>query len=228
MFGLKPYSTSVVDRLSARQFASVRIVREAGLRGRILDVGCGPGWFEYLMRDDGLDLFGVEPSSSALDVAKVSAPIAHFSSGSALELGYADASFDGAVMFEVIEHVPRGTEAKALGEVRRVLRAGAPFVLSTPYADLRSMMFDPAWYLGHRHYRRERLKRLFYDAGFDVSQTFVFGGTWEVSTMALFYLCKWLLRSEIPWQDVIEKRRAKEFDSAAKGFSNIFVVARAR
>ncbi len=98
---------------------------------RILDLGCafGHGTARLARR---YHVEGIDPSSAYIARARRRHPDIHFQIGQAQALPYADASFDGVVMLDVLEHLPSGTESRALAEVSRVLRPGGLWVLSTP------------------------------------------------------------------------------------------------
>src|SRR4051812_16476800 len=91
-----------------------------------LDIGCGFGWFENFARDhDVRSITGVEVADEDLAAARTIAggPVG-FTAASVLELPFADESFDGVAMWEVLEHIPPGSEARAFAEIARVLRPG--------------------------------------------------------------------------------------------------------
>jgi SAM-dependent methyltransferase len=225
-FGLQAYSDEIQSRLTARHEYSLALLRN--LPGtRILDVGSSFGWLESSLRnDDGRTVTAVEIDPGNLAQARRNVPDGTFLAGSVLSLPFADRSFDAAVMFEVLEHLPRGTEEKALSEVRRVLVPGAPFLLSTPFAHPASMFTDPAWYFGHRHYTRERLRSLFESAGFEIESMAVRGAAWEITSMVLLYAFKWIFRAEVPCKEFMERRRAQEYLHSSSGWSTVFVEAR--
>jgi SAM-dependent methyltransferase len=189
----------------------------------ILDVGCSSGWFEQaLAEDSGLRIVGIERDPAQAEVASYRAPSARILEGSVLALPFADQSFDGAVMWEVIEHLPRGTELTALREIARVLKHGAFLVLSTPHAHPLVNAFDPAWYFGHRHYTRETLLTFFSSSGFEVKLIDVKGGFLEVFGILRFYVYKWLFGAAVPPNTNADA----EFSVDYPGFVNAFVVAR--
>lgn len=194
--------------------------------GRILDIGCASGWFEFLSADRiASAVSAIDLEQATIDEAKRNAPRADYAVGSVFALPFADATFDGAVMFEVIEHVPKQREVAALKEVRRVLKNGAWLVLSTPYAHPVSTTLDPAWYFGHRHYSRERIVSIMAAAGFRTVDAIVRGGLWELGGNIALYAFKWLLKSEPPLKGVIERHRQDEFLSDRQGVCNIFIQA---
>jgi SAM-dependent methyltransferase len=223
---LRPYSDDFGERHTARQELSVRLAMAQPAAQRVLDVGCASGWFELLCAGRlASDLFGIDVGTAMLEQAKRNAPHARYTAGSVLALPFADAEFDGAVMFEVIEHVPKDAEAQALREVRRVLKPGSWLLLSTPFAHPVSATLDPAWYFGHRHYSRKRITALMEAAGFRTDASMVRGGLWELGGIIALYAFKWLLGAEAPLKELFERHRTGEFLSGQEGISNIFVQA---
>ncbi len=109
-----------------------RLIRAlAGVRGKVLDAGCGTGGFLAalaLARPD-LALTGCEfdPYAAALARRKGSAVAV----GSVHGLPFEDGKFDAVVSADVLCHA--GVEAKpALAEMRRVLRPGGVLVVNMP------------------------------------------------------------------------------------------------
>jgi SAM-dependent methyltransferase len=144
---LRPYSNEISERLTARQERCKSLAGD--LRNKnVLDIGCSLGWFEeYAIRSESNLITGIDPSCKILLTALQSVPAACFGAGDALHLPFRDHFFDLVIMFDVIEHIPKGTEAFALAEVRRVLKPNGIFVLSTPLWDWRSnLLLRPAYF----------------------------------------------------------------------------------
>jgi SAM-dependent methyltransferase len=95
-------------------------------RGRCLDVGCGGGHFLRKPLEHGWELVGVDVSDDQLRVARSRHPGIEFVRADATALPFGDDSFDAA--FSTFTHTDFADFAGAMGEVRRVLRRGAPFV----------------------------------------------------------------------------------------------------
>lgn len=101
-------------------------------QGRVLDVGCGYGFFLKLMRDHGHVVQGVELSPLACDYANNQLGLSVFQ-GLLEEAGFPEACFDIAVMNNVLEHLanPLGT----LLTVNRLLSPGGLLIVTVPNLD---------------------------------------------------------------------------------------------
>jgi 2-polyprenyl-3-methyl-5-hydroxy-6-metoxy-1,4-benzoquinol methylase len=189
----------------------------------ILDVGCSSGWFEQaLAANPAVRIMGIEVDPAQVAIACARAPSAEVFQGSVLALPFGDETFDGAVMWEVIEHLPIGSEPAALREIARVLKHEAFLMLSTPHSHPLVNPFDPAWYFGHRHYTKKRLIQLLSDAGYLVTLIDVKGGVFEVFGILRFYVYKWILSAAVPPNTNADAEFAMDYP----GFANVFVVAR--
>jgi ubiquinone/menaquinone biosynthesis C-methylase UbiE len=104
-------------------------------------------------------------------------------------LPYPDNTFDKVLFLEVIEHVPSGTEHKALQEIYRVLKPGGRLAFSTPNKHPVSCAMDPAYWLeGHRHYRPTTIQNMMESCGFTVNDLQVNGAWRESFLLPVYYL----------------------------------------
>ncbi|MFC1621992.1 class I SAM-dependent methyltransferase [Patescibacteria group bacterium] len=194
----------------------------------ILDVGCSYGWLEEIVLEAGCkEIWGIEPDGNNLKDVRKKYPQAHFKKGSVFNLSFADNTFDIVALFDVIEHIPRGTEHKALVGIRRVLKKNGTLCLSTPHQNILSNALDPAWYLGHRHYSTKRIIELLTKSGFTVTFVDYGGGLASQLYMILFYLYKFALKRDM---HLFEKRfnniREREYLSTG-GYVTLFIKANA-
>jgi ubiquinone/menaquinone biosynthesis C-methylase UbiE len=102
---------------------------------KILDVGCGDGYYLYLLSNLGLklNLWGVDNNKRALGSAAKNLSDKNIKLVNAdlmQKLPFDQVSFDKAVMSEVAEHLPN--DQKGLREVKRVLKKSGVLVLSVP------------------------------------------------------------------------------------------------
>lgn len=197
---------------------------------RVLDVGCGYGWFEqYALGCGTRFVVGTERSESDLETARthIADPRVDFRTGDALAIPFEDATFDTVVSWEVIEHVPKGTEPRMFAEVRRVLRPGGHFYLSTPHRTPLANVTDPAWWLvGHRHYGVEQVRAFAENGGFDVVEITLRAGHWYILASLDMYVSKWLLRRAPVLSRLTRPAQEREF--ARDGFAMLFAKLRAR
>ena len=196
------------------------------LRGQaVLDIGCGFGWFErFAARQAPRRLVGIEPDEGDLAAARsVAAETgAEFLCAGAFQLPFADAALDTVCMWDVIEHIPRGSEPKLMAEVARVLRPGGHFYLSTPYRSCRAVLFDPAyWLIGHRHYTIERLAALAAPSGLRLNVSTRRGRAFELLGILNLYFSKWVLRRRPICEDWFDRKQDEEY--VREGYMTVFV-----
>lgn len=109
--------------------------------GRLLDVGCGPGFLLEAARERGWHGTGVDPSPVAVARARQLGFDAHEGMLEDLDLGAE--RFDAIALLQVVEHM---TDARPLlTACRRLLRPGGALLVATP---------NPASLLAHQ--TRER------------------------------------------------------------------------
>jgi 2-polyprenyl-3-methyl-5-hydroxy-6-metoxy-1,4-benzoquinol methylase len=104
----------------------------AGAR-RLLDLGCGNGALAALIARQGIEVVGIDASSSGVRFARESVPEATFIQAS-LEVPlpvHLHGSFDAVIAVEVIEHLLRPRVLCA--RVKEALGPEGRFILSTPY-----------------------------------------------------------------------------------------------
>lgn len=187
---------------------------------RLLNVGCKGGWLE---REAKL------PFMVGIDLEYPSAAQVHerkLAQASALALPFAGEAFDTVTMFEVLEHLPAGTEGEALAEIWRVLRPGGALLLSTPNRHPVATALDPAWWVaGHRHYREEALRDFFAEANFTITDSWLTGGLAEATYLPFFYVSL-RLKLRIPFEDAWTRRIDREYRSP--GWQTHFVIAEKR
>jgi ubiquinone/menaquinone biosynthesis C-methylase UbiE len=113
-------------------------------KGKILDVGCGPGIYTRDLLLRGWEVWGIDLSPKMLERAKASimdlpeAPRAHFSTGQMEDLAFEPSFFDAVICIGVLPYV--GSLEKAVSEAFRVLRPGGYviFQLSNKLAPIRA------------------------------------------------------------------------------------------
>lgn len=215
------------DELHGRTLYNTKFVLDEDiLNKKILDIGCGFGWFELNAEKRGAEkIVGIELEEKDLSTGKkyIQSEKIEFRQGSAIEIPLPNESFDTVVSWEVIEHIPKNTEDKMFKEVNRVLKNEGVFYLSTPYDSFFSKIFDPAWWLiGHRHYSTKILTNLAKQNGFEVEKIILNGGFWEILGINNLYIAKWIFRRRPFFENFINKKQNEEFQ-IKRGLVNIFI-----
>lgn len=133
----------------------------AHLRGEVLDAGCGMMPYRALISTNGGRYHGFDVAARAEGVEFIG------DLQDAPALG--NATFDGVLCSEVLEHVPEGE--RALATLARVLRPGGVLVLSMPFlARLHEEPHD------HARWTEHALRHRLGAAGFTVREVVRTGG----------------------------------------------------
>ena len=224
---MKRYIDLIDERLTARYKKCMKFCGDLKDK-KILNIGCYNGWFEKFAVENGCsEVIGIDTDENNLQKARLQVKDGKvkFLKASALNLSQFVANyFDVVTIFDVIEHLPKGTEEKALTEIKRVLTKNGILVISTPNKSFLSNILDPAWYFGHRHYSKTELENILLKNSFEIEKTECRGGYYELLSMILLYFFKWILRREIPFKGWFEEKRDEEY-LKKDGFVTLFVRA---
>lgn len=166
--GLKSRSPEMRRRLS-QETHRIRFFRKIIRKGRILDIGCGMGYFLLACRDTGYDVEGMDISedSAAYVRGELGIPVVV---GTIDGIDYPPESFDVITMWHFLEHTP--DPRPYLQKARQWLKRDGVLVVDVPnYAgtDARKTWARwKGWQLPYHlyHYTPETLRRLLANHGF--------------------------------------------------------------
>jgi len=82
----------------------LRVIQEFKPKGRVLDVGCGPGFFMEIAERTGYDVWGLDPSSYIVRVAQEKFGT-RVSEGTLETADFDNQNFDVIVSFDTFEHI---------------------------------------------------------------------------------------------------------------------------
>lgn len=140
--------------------------------GRILDVGCGAGFFLRALPEKSWLRYGVEIGSEAAKAAAASLGQEHIFQGTLIESKFEKASFDVITFWSALEHTnePRMN----LVEARRIMKPGGTIVIQVPNAaSYQAKIFKGNWFSldapRHRyHFNLQNLKQILEATGFTI------------------------------------------------------------
>lgn len=112
--------------------------------GKVLDVGCGFGYFVRAALDAGYDAYGVDVSAEAVAAADRLAPDRVFRGTAADAPRVKDMAFDAIFVSHLIEHVVK--PVPFVSDLRERLRPGGHLVVITPNIGSRlARLSGPRW-----------------------------------------------------------------------------------
>lgn len=101
---------------------------------KILDLGCGPGYYSIALVKKGNDVTGIDISEDKINIAKQVAKEnkinVNFLVGDARKIPFKDNTFDLVICSEIIEHVKE--DKKVIKEILRILKKRGRFIITTP------------------------------------------------------------------------------------------------
>ncbi len=176
---------TVYRNLVIRRRLEATLKREFPSGARLLHAGCGSGQVDMNLHQHA-KITAVDISASALGLYQAHNPQADaVKHASIFDLPFPDQTFDGAYNLGVVEHFHPDELARALTEVRRVLRPQGKLVVFWPHAHATSVMLLNAmhWVLNdvlHKDIRlhppefslihsRQEASDLLASGGFDVT-----------------------------------------------------------
>ena len=119
-------------------------------KGRLLDVGCGIGTFLHLVREQGWEPYGIDPSKSGSAFAKEKYKL-DVRCGDIFDADFPFAYFHAITLYHVLEHISELNPF--LSELRRILKQGTgTLVIEVPNGEsVQSRLQKADWPYVHPH-----------------------------------------------------------------------------
>ncbi len=119
-------------------------IKKLKKKGKILDVGASTGLFMKLAREEGFDVYGIEPSKWAVEYGKKNFNLRNLRQGDFLYEDFED-EFDIITMLDLIEHLP--DPLKALKKAFNLLKKNGILVVVTPnISSFMARLFGRKWW----------------------------------------------------------------------------------
>ncbi len=128
-----PYFRSILRAVESN------LVQQVDLPEPVLDLGCGDGHFASVTFEYGLEV-GLDPSMPPLREARARRVYKSLVQADGAHAPFPSGTFSSAISNSVLEHIPHLDSV--LQDLARILKPGAPFVLTVPnpgYAEMLSV-----------------------------------------------------------------------------------------
>jgi 2-polyprenyl-3-methyl-5-hydroxy-6-metoxy-1,4-benzoquinol methylase len=159
--------------IESSQSEKTRFLEGCGLAGgRILDVGCGSGFFLRALDAATWDRFGVETSEAASKAAERALGSGRVFTGTLTRSAWPDSTFDVVTFWSALEHT--NEPSANLRQARRIIKSGGSLIIQLPNAaSYQARVFGGEWFAldapRHRyHFTLSVLNRLLSETGFEV------------------------------------------------------------
>ena len=142
--------------------------------GKLLDIGCGRGFFLANFVGSNIDYFGIEPRKRISEEAKKRVGENKIFCGTLNEANLPDSHFDIVTMINLIEHLPFPKET--LKEVNRLMKNGGILLIETPNVEsMLPKILGKRWhafleYEHHYFFSKDTLTKMLKDTGFGVEK----------------------------------------------------------
>lgn len=144
---------------------------------RLLDIGCGMGFFLEQAKKRGWEVYGTEYSTKAVEINRAKG--INMLEGQLNSAAFSEKEFDIITSFEVIEHINNPQEE--VKHIYNLLRNGGLFYCTTPNFNsiLRFYLKEDYNVIGYpehlSYYTKKTLNKLLIDNGFSKIKTYAHG-----------------------------------------------------
>jgi SAM-dependent methyltransferase len=123
------YASERVDQTGVPE--ALALVKTFPPGARVLDIGCGNGLpITKALLAANVQVVGIDSAPQMLARFRFNLPATHAVRAVAQTLPFANATFDGAVAWGVMFHLPQAEAIKVIASVSRVLRPGGGFLFT--------------------------------------------------------------------------------------------------
>ena len=138
-------------------------------KGKVLDIGCGPGTFTQHFVKHGFVVEGIDLSVTMIEIAKKKLPRVNFQLMDMRRLSFPENNFDGIFAAYSLIHIPSVEVVDTLKGFKRVLKPGGILSLITQKGEADKIVdepMQPGEKMFFNFFTKERLKKFLADAVF--------------------------------------------------------------
>lgn len=113
--------------------------------GKLLDIGCGQGWFLQKMQQKGFEVHGLDSSPVACQLASKKVGSYNIFEGNLFSVDLQEKAYDVITLWHVIEHL--NTPIEALKRIRGLLKKEGMLIICCPnFNSFLRAIFKENWY----------------------------------------------------------------------------------
>lgn len=122
----------ILEKILSKKRAKIAnsLIPKESRGGRILDIGCGTIPV-FLLNTEFREKYGIDPSVRISDEQK-NVHLQKYDIEEGGELPFEDNFFDAVTMLAVFEHIEQSMLPSMMREIKRVLKPGGAFIMTTP------------------------------------------------------------------------------------------------
>jgi len=140
-------------------------------KGKILDLGCGPGHHSRIFADNGFDVVGIDLSKEMIAIAKKEVPNVQFEVMDILKLLFSKNTFNGIWASASLLHIDKADFPKALTSLSEVIKDGGVLYISLKEGHGEKVIKDIRYHevkKFYSYYSEVELKVLLESSGFEI------------------------------------------------------------
>ncbi len=174
-YGYHDYKKNVEGTIKTFELVQ-KTIKKFKEKGKLLDIGCGPGVYLGVAEKDGFKVQGIEISKEGFEKSKSKFKVIN----KPLEDANIKGKFDVVTLFDVIEHLP--TPKSTLLNINRIMNKNSLLCIITPDVDSLAARFLGSRWPEFRRWRehiyffsRKTMQRLLESTGFELIETWTIG-----------------------------------------------------
>jgi SAM-dependent methyltransferase len=164
-------------------------------KAKIIDIGCGSGRDTKIFTHAGVDVLGIDFSSSLIEIAKMYAPLAKFQLMDIEAMSLPSAMFDGAWAACSLGHIPKNKILNVLNQIHILLKEEGYFYLALKKGRGEVLEKDERYTGNHQKFwsffEEDELISYIENAGFNIVDFKLIGKKYDYQTHSAFRVfCK--------------------------------------
>lgn len=146
-------------------------------RGKVLEIGCGPGEISNYLWMKGLDITGIDYSAEMINTAKEFNSSIDYKVGDVFNLDYENETIAGIAAPFLIVNFDADEVAEAFKEINRVLIQNGVFLVTFHIGNDETSVYENFLNKGKKisftFFKLETIKRILNETGFQITETVI-------------------------------------------------------